>query len=97
MSKQRERMGYTHNTQRLMRKQGDHTFRIFMFLLEHPELVDNRPPYVVNIETRYCMETGVRMGGAAEKLNDDVWEALAIIKALDKRYERKQDGEAGHV
>ena len=64
----------------------EHTLGILLMLMDYPEWIDIRKKHKVEIE--YYKESGVPFGTWG-KLEDDVNEALAIIKALDTRYQRK--------
>lgn len=71
-----------------MRKPGEHTLSILNFLLDNPEWIEKGSLHAVTIEMRYCEHVGTTMQGPAEKITDDVYEALAIIRKLDARYQR---------
>lgn len=63
-------------------------------LMDNPEWIDLRKKGKIQLE--YHVQIGAPLG-ALGKLEDDVNDALALIKALDARYKRKQDIETGHV
>ena len=77
-----------------MRKPGEHTLGILLMLMDNPDWIDIRKKGKIILE--YHAHIGASLG-ALGTLEDDVNDALALIKALDARYQRKQDVETGHV
>ena len=68
-----------------MRKHGEHTIGILLMLLDNPEWIDMRKKGKIILE--YHAHIGASLGPLGT-LEDEVVEALALIKALDARYQR---------